>query len=109
MRFGCWLILEDRRIALVEGVNLVGRDPSAQAWIDLPTVSRHHARIVVENGRASLEDLGSKNGTSIRGACVDAAVVLRDRDAILFGAIQATFRAWQNAADVETRTAPRDT
>jgi DNA-binding winged helix-turn-helix (wHTH) protein len=106
---GCWLILEDRRIALVEGVNVVGRDPGAQVWIDLPTVSRHHARVVVEGGQASLEDLGSKNGTSVRGTRVDAAVVLRDRDAILFGSIHATFRAWQSPSDVETRTAPRDT
>lgn len=104
---GCWLILEDRRIELVEGVNVIGRDPAAQAWIDLPTVSRHHARIVIDGGQAQLEDLESKNGTSVGGTPVEAPVLLRDRDRILFGSVQATFRAWANSADVETRTAPQ--
>jgi DNA-binding winged helix-turn-helix (wHTH) protein len=101
----CWLILENGRIELAEGENLVGRDPRAQAWIDLPTVSRRHARIVIAGGEARLEDLGSKNGTCLRGQRVDAPRALRDRDAILFGSIQATFRAWRAAAEIDTRTA----
>ena len=100
----CWLILEAARIELVQGENLVGRDPRAEAWIDLPTVSRRHARIVIAGGEARLEDLGSKNGTCLRGQRVDAPEVLRDRDPILFGSIQATFRAWQARGEVDTRT-----
>ena len=86
-----WLILESGRTELVQGENLVGRDPRAEAWIDLPTVSRHHARIVIVGGEARLEDLGSKNGTCLRGRRVDAPEMLRDRDPILFGSIQVTF------------------
>ena len=100
----CWLILETGRIELVEGENLVGRDPRAEAWIDLPTVSRRHARIVITGTEARLEDLGSKNGTCLRGRRLDAPETLRDRDPILFGSIQVTFRAWQGRGDVETRT-----
>jgi DNA-binding winged helix-turn-helix (wHTH) protein len=100
----CWLILETGRIELVQGENLVGRDPRAEAWIDLPTVSRRHARIVIAGGEARLEDLGSKNGTCLRGKRVDAQELLRDRDPILFGSIQVTFRAWQDRGDVDTRT-----
>ena len=101
----CWLILESGRIELAEGENVVGRDPRAQAWIDLPTVSRRHARIVIAGSEARLEDLGSKNGTCLRGKRIDAPELLDDRDLILFGSIQATFRAWRARAEVDTRTA----
>ncbi len=100
----CWLILESRRIELSPDENLIGRDPRAEAWIDLPTVSRRHARIVIAEGEARLEDLGSKNGTCLRGKRVDAPQILRDRDPILFGSVQVTFRAWLVPGEVETRT-----
>ena len=100
----CWLILETGRIELVQGENLVGRDPRAEAWIDLPTVSRRHARIVIAGGEARLEDLGSKNGTCLRGKRVDAPEMLGDRDPILFGSIQVTFRVWQAREEVDTKT-----
>jgi pSer/pThr/pTyr-binding forkhead associated (FHA) protein len=90
-RLSCWLILETGRIELVQGENLVGRDPRAEAWIDLPTVSRRHARIVITGTEARLEDLGSKNGTCLRGRRVDAPETLRDRDPILFGSIRSLF------------------
>ena len=47
--------------------NIVGRGTDAAVWIDAPGVSRHHARVVVQRGEATLEDLGSKNGTYIGG------------------------------------------
>jgi DNA-binding winged helix-turn-helix (wHTH) protein len=101
----CWLILDSSRIELRQGENIVGRDPHAHAWIDLPTVSRRHARIIIADGEARLEDLGSKNGTCLRGKRIDAAELLRDRDPILFGSIQVTFRAWLAPGGLETRTA----
>jgi DNA-binding winged helix-turn-helix (wHTH) protein len=101
----CWLILQSGRIELAQGENLVGRDPRADAWIDLPTVSRRHARIVIAGGEARLEDLGSKNGTCLRGKRIEAPELVRDRDPILFGSIQVTFRAWLARGEVETRTA----
>ena len=101
---GCWLILKSGRIELTEGENVVGRDPRAQAWIDLPSVSRRHARIVIGGGEARLEDLGSKNGTCVRGQRIDSPVLLQDRDPIIFGAIQATFRAWRAQEEVDTST-----
>jgi DNA-binding winged helix-turn-helix (wHTH) protein len=101
----CWLILDASRIELRQGENIVGRDPHAHAWIDLPTVSRRHARIIIADGEARLEDLGSKNGTCLRGKRIDAAELLRDRDPILFGSIQVTFRAWLAPGGLETRTA----
>jgi DNA-binding winged helix-turn-helix (wHTH) protein len=58
---------EDRVVPLCEGENLVGRDPAARVRIDVTGVSRRHARIVVRGARATIEDLGSKNGTFVGG------------------------------------------
>ena len=43
----------------------IGRSPESTVQIDLPIVSWNHAQIVFEGGRAILEDLTSRNGTSI--------------------------------------------
>ena len=86
------LFLDDREIALREGENLLGRMDEGAAWLESPTVSRRHARIVVEGGKATLEDLGSKNGTFLRGEKITSPRVLADRDEILLGRVHLTFR-----------------
>lgn len=86
------LFLEDREIALREGENLLGRMDDAVAWLESPTVSRRHARIVVRQGRVTLEDLGSKNGTYLRDLRLKSAVPLADRDEIRLGDVRMTFR-----------------
>jgi len=57
------ILWEKRVIPLVEGENVLGRDEDATVRIDAPGVSRRHARIRVSGGEATIEDLGSKNGT----------------------------------------------
>jgi DNA-binding winged helix-turn-helix (wHTH) protein len=81
----CRLILPDREVALEEGENVVGRTHEAAAWIDSPRVSRRHARIVVASGAATIEDLGSKNGTLVRGKKINGPVPLADGDEITIG------------------------
>src|SRR5262245_29375700 len=61
------LVLESREVQLLEGENVIGRDPDGVLWIDHSSVSRRHARIVVAGGKATLEDLDSKNGTYVGG------------------------------------------
>jgi DNA-binding winged helix-turn-helix (wHTH) protein len=56
---------EKRIIPLVEGDNVLGRDEGVTVRIDAPSVSRRHACIRVEGERATIEDLGSKNGTYV--------------------------------------------
>jgi pSer/pThr/pTyr-binding forkhead associated (FHA) protein len=46
---------------------VLGREASASIRIDDDMVSRHHARIAVEGRQATIEDLGSKNGTLVDG------------------------------------------
>jgi len=66
--------------------------PEVRARIDSIRVSRHHARISVAGCRAVLEDLGSKNGTFMRGERVEAPVELADGDRITIGEVVLVFR-----------------
>jgi DNA-binding winged helix-turn-helix (wHTH) protein len=97
------LVLDDREVALHEGENLLGREEDGVLWIDAPTVSRRHARIVVKEDSAVLEDLGSKNGTHLKGVRLTAPVPLADGDEIWLGQVPLTFRVL--AAGGPTRTA----
>ena len=96
------LVLRDREVALHPGENLLGRVENGVVWLDSPTVSRRHARIVIEGGTAILEDLGSKNGTFLGEKKVTAPVALVDGDAFRVGRVSMTFRA--QAADQATHT-----
>ena len=54
----------------------LGRDPSNSVFLNDMTVSRHHARMdlaEIANGRASIQDLSSLNGTWVDGAIVSEA------------------------------------
>jgi len=95
------LFLDDREIALHEGENLLGRVDEGVAWLESPTVSRRHARILVSDGRATLEDLGSKNGTFLHGKRLTSPSPLSDGDEILLGRVRMTFRV---LPPVTTRT-----
>jgi len=95
------LIWGEREIALSEGENILGRTHNAVVWIGSSTVSRRHARIVVENGRATLEDLGSKNGTRLNGEKVTSAP-LADDDVIRLGSVAMTFRAFAESLPTQT-------
>ncbi|HEY1250592.1 MAG TPA: FHA domain-containing protein [Thermoanaerobaculia bacterium] len=93
--FFCRVIAEDGQAGLVPGENTLGRGPDSVLWIDDDTVSRRHARIRVENERAMLEDLGSRNGTFVgeRRIASGAPVALRDGDRIRLGSFPIRFRA----------------
>jgi DNA-binding winged helix-turn-helix (wHTH) protein len=97
------ILWDGRTIVLAEGENLVGRDVEAAVWIDSSTVSRRHAIIVISGGRAVLEDLGSKNGTSLRGRRLTSPEELGDGDEIVVGSARMTFRA--SSENQSTKTA----
>jgi pSer/pThr/pTyr-binding forkhead associated (FHA) protein len=54
-------------IVLSKTCMTIGRLRSNDIVIDDPTVSGHHARILIENGRFMLRDLNSLNGTFVNG------------------------------------------
>ena len=62
---GHWLVGPRHRYVLRAGTNIIGRDPASDVWLDDQNVSRRHARIVIASDRVAVEDLGSKNGTSV--------------------------------------------
>src|SRR5262245_3542944 len=100
--FACRLVWGEREIALSTGENLIGREQTVSVWVDDGSVSRHHARIVVDASGASLEDLGSKNGTYLRGRKVDAPAALRDGDDIRLGSVVMVFRRFEEGKSTET-------
>jgi DNA-binding winged helix-turn-helix (wHTH) protein len=97
-----WLVWATRQVSLTEGVNIVGRGTDASVWIDAAGVSRHHARIIVRQKEATLEDLGSKNGTYVGAHRVTSPRPLADGDQIRLGSVVITFRIPQSPGSTET-------
>ena len=101
------LLWRRREIALGSGENLIGREHSATVWINDESVSRRHARIVVDEEGATLEDLGSKNGTFLRGSRITRPSRLQDGDEIVLGEVLSAMRFRTFPAEASTRTARR--
>ena len=53
----------------------IGRSPDNDIVVDDPTVSRHHARITVQDGKYQVQDLGSTSGTRVGGKDVTLAQI----------------------------------
>jgi pSer/pThr/pTyr-binding forkhead associated (FHA) protein len=71
--------------------------------LESPTVSRHHARICVSGSGATIEDLGSKNGTYLHGERISAAASLVDGDEIRLGSMPVTIRLLKAAGSTVTQ------
>ena len=99
----CWIVWESGQVALRDGEHLLGRDGDVAVWLESPTVSRHHARIRVSADQTTIEDLGSKNGTYLRGAPVASPSMLNDGDEIRLGSVQLTFHCVGTGAMTETQ------
>lgn len=82
----------ERESPLVQGVNVIGRDPQARVHVDDRTVSRRHATITIDASGARLEDLDSKNGTFLEGQRLSQVVELRDDAAFEVGSVRMIFR-----------------
>ena len=98
----CWIVWSGREIALHDGDNIIGRDPDATVRVDLPSVSRRHARIVVSATGAVVEDLGSKNGTLLRKDRITGAARLADLDELQVGSVRLTVRILSGDAATQT-------
>ena len=93
-------------VPLAEGENVLGRVEEAAAWIESASVSRRHARILVSEGKARLEDLGSKNGTLLNGRRITSPVALADGDEIRLGLVFMTLRIVGGATSTKTAKCP---
>ena len=65
--------------------SVIGRDPTASVRLTDDEVSRRHAIITLGEGRATIEDLGSHNGTYAQDVQVDGETALEVGDRIRVG------------------------
>jgi pSer/pThr/pTyr-binding forkhead associated (FHA) protein len=93
---------KDQELTLAEGEHVLGREEGAAVRADAAGVSRHHARLVIEGEVATLEDLGSKNGTFVGDERLSAPRALQDGDVIRLG--RAVRFVFYKAVEDDTRT-----
>jgi DNA-binding winged helix-turn-helix (wHTH) protein len=103
VRTANWVVFNGREQALEDGEHMIGRDEDVAVTLNSPTVSRRHAKIVIAGEVATLDDLGSKNGTYVRGQRVSSRVALVDGDRIRIGAFEITFRSLSGEGSTETQ------
>jgi hypothetical protein len=89
VRFRLRFLLQE--IDLPQGETLLGRSTSCQLTFDDPLVSRVHARLCIEGERATIEDLGSRNGVQVGGKPIKAARELNEGDRIRIGMHELVF------------------
>jgi DNA-binding winged helix-turn-helix (wHTH) protein len=97
-----WLIGESTRVPLRLGENILGRGLEDVTEIDLPTISRRHARIVATEDTITLEDLGSKNGTWLKDERLSAPRLLADGDVLCLGSARFRLRLAQSPDATES-------
>ena len=98
------VLWEKRVIPLVEGDNVLGRAEDATVRIDAPGVSRRHACIRVSGAEATIEDLGSKNGTYVGDAAspISGPTALPDDCRFRLGRVLLVFRGSPEAGSTMT-------
>src|SRR5687767_2154878 len=77
-------------LPLREGITSFGRLPSNDVILLGDLVSRHHSRITFFEGRATLQDLGSHNGSWVNGERVTSRV-LKEGDVARVGNFRVAF------------------
>lgn len=83
------LVSDSQTIAIPETGVMLGRE--GDVVIADGTVSRKHAQIKNSNGRVTIADLGSSNGTYVNGAKINSEVVLERGDTVQLGAVKFWF------------------
>jgi DNA-binding winged helix-turn-helix (wHTH) protein len=97
-----FLVWGPRELLLADGENLVGRALDASARVESATVSRWHARVVLAAAGATIEDLGSKNGTFLNGRRLTGPTPLAERDTIGLGELCLVFRVLSATDQTQT-------
>ena len=99
------LVWGNQEMPLAEGENVVGRERTAAIWVGHASVSREHARIVVNGERAEVEDLKSKNGTWLGSRRVEGRAGLENGDELKVGEIRLLYRGPASGLSGATRSA----
>ena len=70
------------RFRLVQERTVIGRHPACDIVLDASSVSRQHAAITVVGTMAFVEDLRSRNGTTVNGKPFEGKRLLEDNDEV---------------------------
>jgi len=77
---------------LIDEAITIGRGPDNTIVVNDPSISTHHAQLLLEGDTYRLKDLDSTNGTRVNGKPV-TETVLRFDDRIRFGAAEARYES----------------
>jgi hypothetical protein len=83
VRYRLRFVLQE--LDLPQGGTIIGRSLDCHLTLEDPLVSRRHARIVVDETGARIEDMGSRNGVRVNGAVIHEPVALRNGDRVRIG------------------------
>jgi predicted component of type VI protein secretion system len=86
------LIISGVTHELIDEAITIGRGPDNTIVVNDPSISTHHAQLLLEGETYRLKDLDSTNGTRVNGKPV-TETVLRFDDRIRFGAAEARYEA----------------
>jgi hypothetical protein len=70
---------------LPRGATVIGRSLECNLTIEDPLVSREHARIMIDDGGETVEDMGSRNGVRVNGVQIKGPTPLHDGDRVRIG------------------------
>ncbi|HEY3445948.1 MAG TPA: GGDEF domain-containing protein [Myxococcales bacterium] len=74
-----------RKYDLERNTTVIGRSSKCDIQVDQDSISRNHAKIVLDGKSASVSDMGSTNGTFVNDEAVEGAMTLRNGDFIKIG------------------------
>ncbi len=83
---------------LPPGELIIGRSATCGLTIDDPLVSRSHAKLVVTDSGATIEDAGSRNGIRVNGKIIKGPTALSDGARFRVGTQELMFRAIEETA-----------
>jgi adenylate cyclase len=79
-----------REVELTKFPFIIGRDPRCDLTVNQPVLSRQHCQIEASGNRYSIRDLGSTNGTTIKGTPVTTREIAAG-DVIRIGEVEIAF------------------
>lgn len=89
LRFRLRFLLQEFDLAGPEVV--IGRSPDCHITIEDPLISRRHAKVVIRDDVAMVQDLGSRNGVRVNGRLIKGEQQLKEGDRIRIGTQELVF------------------
>lgn len=80
----------EQSVLLKRGDNTIGRSTTSDILIDNPSISRHHAVLILQGDSLRLRDAGSRNGTFLDERRVTAETPVTTESVLTFGLVKAT-------------------